>query len=200
MTINFTHYGTLRDDFWQASPDIFIGYGRAGNDTFYGSDVEDVLYGNKGNDTLFGNSGRDFLSGGNGSDTLYGGFGTDEISGGSGNDYLIGYGGGSSTDAEFDFDTLRGDAGSDTFVLGETFAFYASPFFGSIGDYLNDEHARIIDFRRADGDKLQVFGSASDYSIEQNIFGGSYLSYQGNWIAVLENVTDLNLQLDFNFV
>ncbi|MBW4547869.1 MAG: hypothetical protein KME25_25995 [Symplocastrum torsivum CPER-KK1] len=192
MTNNKTYYyGTLGDDFFQLGFDTPIGYGRAGNDTLFGrDDSQDRLYGNKGNDTLLGNGGSDVLFGGYGSDTLYGGSGIDELYGGYGEDYLIGYGGGTAPD--FDFDLLAGGKGADTFVLGEGFAFYTSP--------VSNEHARIIDFNRAEGDKLQVFGSASDYSIEQNIFGGSDISYQGNLIAVVENVINLSLQLDFNFV
>ena len=60
--------------------------------------------------------------------------------------------------------------------------------------------ARIVDFSRAEGDKLQVFGIASDYSLELDVFGGTEISYQNSVIAVVENVTDLSLQLDFNFV
>jgi len=193
MTINDgTYYGTVGDDFWQLSLDTPIGYGRAGNDTLYGSNNSvDSLYGNRGSDTLFGNGGSDGLSGGYGSDTLYGGSGADELDGGAGNDYLVGYGISFGIEPEFEFDLLSGGTGADTFVLGEDFAFYVDPA---------NEFARIVDFSRAELDKIQVFGSASDYSLEQNIFGGSDISYQGNLIAVVENVINLSLQLDFNFV
>ena len=107
----------------------------------------------------------------------------------AGNDYLIGYGGG--TEPEFDFDYLQGGTGADTFVLGESFAFYTSP--------ATDENATIVDFSREEGDKLQVFGSISDYSLEEYP-AGVYVNYQGNLIAAVQNVTDLSLQLDFNFV
>jgi Ca2+-binding RTX toxin-like protein len=191
MTINDgTYYGTVGDDFWQLSIDTSIGYGRAGNDTLFGrDDSQDILYGNRGNDTLLGNGSGDGLFGGYGSDTLYGGSGADELFGGAGNDYLIGYGGG--TEPEFDFDLLEGGTGADTFVLGERFVFYTSPE--------TDEHALIVDFSREEGDKLQVFGSASDYSLEE-YSAGVYVNYQGNLIAAVQNVTDLSLQLDFNFV
>lgn len=185
------YYGTLGNDFWQLSIDTPLAYGRAGNDTLFGSDDrEDLVYGNRGNDTLFGNGNNDVLVGGYGSDTLYGGSGADNLIGGAGNDYLIGYGGG--TEPEFDFDALEGGTGADTFVLGEGFAFYVSP--------VTDEFARIVDFSRAEGDKIQVFGNVSDYSLEVDIFGGTQISYQDNLIAVVDNVTNLSFQLDFNFV
>jgi Ca2+-binding RTX toxin-like protein len=190
MTLNDTYYGTLGNDLFQLGFDTPIGYGRAGNDILFGRDDRyDTLYGNRGNDTLLGNGDGDVLFGGYGSDTLYGGSGTDELFGGAGNDYLIGYGGG--TDPEFDYDLLEGGSGADTFVLGERFVFYASPE--------TEENASIVDFSRAEGDKIQVFGSISDYSL-QSLFGGTEISYQGNWIATVQNVTDLSLQLDFNFV
>ncbi len=192
MTINDgTYYGTVGDDFWQLSLDTPIGYGRAGNDTLYGSSgSDDTLYGNRGSDTLVGNGGDDSLFGGYGADYLSGGTGGDSLSGGAGNDVLIGYSINFGIEPEFEFDTLEGGTGADTFVLGEGFAFYLDE---------GDEFARILDFSRAEGDKLQVFGSPIDYSLEVNVFG-VYVNYQDELIAVVENVTDLNFQLDFNFV
>ena len=194
MTINDgTYYGTLGDDFWQLSLDTPIGYGRAGNDTLFGSDdSNDILYGNRGNDTLFGNDGSDILVGGYGADYLSGGTGGDYLSGGAGNDVLIGYSINFGIEPEFEFDTLEGGTGADTFVLGEGAAFYASP--------VTDEFARIVDFSRAEGDKIQVFGSVSDYTLESDVFGGTIIGYQDNIIAVVENVTNLSLSVDFNFV
>ncbi|NEQ23825.1 MAG: calcium-binding protein [Microcoleus sp. SIO2G3] len=190
MTINDgTYYGTLGDDFWQLSLDTPIGYGRTGNDTLYGSDdSEDTLYGNRGNDSLFGNDGDDLLVGGYGNDVLYGGDDVDELNGGAGNDYLNGYGIGTG----FKLDTLVGGTGADTFVLGEDFVYYLEE---------GDQFALIVDFSRAEGDKLQVFGSISDYSLEDGYAPGmTSVNYQGELIAAVENVTDLNFQLDFNFV
>jgi Ca2+-binding RTX toxin-like protein len=190
MTINDgTYYGTVGDDFWQLSLDTPIGYGRTGNDTLFGSDdSDDTLYGNRGNDTLFGNSGRDDLVGGYGFDALYGGDGRDDLSGGAGNDYLNGYGVGTG----IELDTLVGGTGADTFVLGEDFAYYLEE---------GDQFALISDFSRAEGDKFQVFGSISDYSFEDGYASGmTFINYQGELIAAVENVTDLNLEVDFNFV
>jgi Ca2+-binding RTX toxin-like protein len=188
------YYGTLGDDFWQLDTDTPLAYGRTGNDTLYGSDgSEDTLYGNRGNDSLIGNGGADNLFGGYGADYLIGGAGADSLNGGAGNDILIGYNISFGTEPEFEFDTLEGGTGADIFVLGEGVAFYASPE--------TDEYATIVDFSRAEGDKIQVFGSISDYSLEDgpNI-GQIYVKYQGNLIADVRYVTDLSLQLDFNFV
>jgi Ca2+-binding RTX toxin-like protein len=141
------------------------------------------LVGNGGDDSLFGGYGADYLSGGTGGDYL---------SGGAGNDVLIGYSINFGIEPEFEFDTLEGGTGADTFVLGEGAAFYASP--------VTDEFARIVDFSRAEGDKIQVFGSVSDYTLESDVFGGTIIGYQDNIIAVVENVTNLSLSVDFNFV
>jgi Ca2+-binding RTX toxin-like protein len=135
---------------------------------------------------LYGGDGRDELNGDAGNDVLYGGDDIDELNGGAGNDYLNGYGVGTG----FKFDTLEGGTGADTFVLGEDFAYYLED---------GDQLAFILDFSRSEGDKLQVFGSISDYSLEEYSSGVS-VNYQGELIALVENVTDLNFQLDFNFV
>jgi len=181
------YYGTSGDDFLQLSLDNPIGYGLAGNDALYGSNgSDDTLYGNRGSDFLVGNGGDDVLVGGYGFDSLYGGDGSDELSGGAGNDYLYAYGGGT----EFELDTLEGGTGADTFVLGGDGAFYLEG---------GEQYALIVDFSRAEGDKLRVFGSISDYSLEVNVFG-VYVNYQNELIAVVDNVTDLSLELDFNFV
>jgi Ca2+-binding RTX toxin-like protein len=191
MTIlNGIYYGTLGDDVRRLVRDTSIGYGRAGNDTLYGSSESDnTLYGNRGNDTLFGYGGEDVLVGGYGFDTLYGGDGSDELSGGAGNDYLNAYGVGTG----IEYDTLEGGTGADTFVLGEDSAFYLEG---------GEQYALIVDFSRAEGDKLQVFGSISDYSLDVSLASvfGVQVNYQGEVIAVVQNVPDLSLQLDFNFV
>jgi Ca2+-binding RTX toxin-like protein len=185
MTIyNGTYYGTVGDDFWQLSIDTPIGYGRAGNDTLYGSGT---LYGNRGNDSLFGNDGEDLLVGGYGNDALYGGDGVDSLNGGAGNDYLNAFYT-IPADIGIDSDTLEGGTGADTFVLGEDFVYYYDPE--------NSEFATIVDFSREENDKIQVFGSILDYSLEASASGGTQISRNGNLIAVVENVaiTDFDLQ------
>jgi Ca2+-binding RTX toxin-like protein len=203
-----TFYGSQGDDYFQLGiidPKIHKAFALAGNDgldagagndTLYGNSGNDRLYGSAGKDSLVGGLGRDSLSGGEGNDSLDGGFGrdilygqsgADSLNGGAGRDYLNGYGRGT----EFESDTLTGGTGADTFVLGERFAFYVD---------LGDEFARIKDFSREEGDKIKVFGSISDYSLELNLFGGTYISYQDDLIAVVENITNLDLSVDFKFV
>ena len=97
----------------------------------------DVLTGGTGNDRLSGEGGSDRLSGGAGNDTLSGGAGSDTLLGGDGSDRLAGGTGN---------DVLAGGAGRDAFV------------FTSVADG-ND---RIQDFRRAEGDKIDLSGIDAD--------------------------------------
>jgi Ca2+-binding RTX toxin-like protein len=189
MTIlDGTYYGTLGDDYFTAKPYVTLAYGRAGNDTLFGNDgSEDTLYGNRGSDTLLGNDGNDSLFGGYGADYLNGGDGVDYLNGGPGNDYLNAFYT-IPADIGIDSDTLEGGTGADTFVLGEDFVYYYDPE--------NSEFATIVDFSREEGDKIQVFGSILDYSLEASASGGTQISRNGNLIAVVENVaiTDFDLQ------
>ncbi|MGF1578706.1 MAG: calcium-binding protein [Gemmataceae bacterium] len=132
----------------QAEVDASV-FGRGGNDTIYGGGGNDTLRGNGGADVIFGGTGNATLNGGGGNDNLEGGFGSDLVRGGNGNDTLSG---GARTfyddyldqqnffsdDAQ---DTLRGDAGADTFVVYEG---------------AEDEEV-FFDFdERGDGDEVEV--------------------------------------------
>ncbi|MGB3404034.1 MAG: S8 family serine peptidase [Microcoleaceae cyanobacterium] len=94
-----------------------------GNDTVSGLGGEDTLNGQGGSDLITGNADNDILRGGNQNDTLIGGNGSDTVVGGNGNDVLIG------VDSDGDIgvgerDILRGNAGVDTFVLGDSVNVY----------------------------------------------------------------------------
>jgi Ca2+-binding RTX toxin-like protein len=119
-----------------------------------GGNGNDFLFGSNGNDTLLGDGGSDVLSGGNGSDRITGA----EIGGG-----------------QNEIDLLIGNAGADTFVLGELgktsyddrnglLDKFEDFFNGNIGiDGLSD-FARIIDFKIGE-DIIQVGGLRSDYEL-----------------------------------
>jgi Ca2+-binding RTX toxin-like protein len=158
--------------------------GTSQRDRIEGSIGSDILTGNAGDDVLIGNRGNDFLSGGDGDDLLSGVYGFDDI------ELDNSPGGG-------EVDTLTGGAGADTFVLGNR----AQPFYLYEG---GADAAIITDFNAAEGDILQLFGSANDYSIVfedtdkiavdiyyKNPFGGNEL------IAVLNGVTDFNLNANY---
>ena len=128
-----------------------------------------------------GTPGPDFIVGTVGNDTLFGL---------GGNDTLSGFGFGPS-----EFDTLSGGAGADTFVLGNANgAFYQDGSTQGFGSF-----ATITDFNFAEGDKFQVFGSASDYTLTP-FDNGIDINYKGDLIGFVENTTDVILSEDFIFV
>ncbi|MBE9061536.1 matrixin family metalloprotease [cf. Phormidesmis sp. LEGE 11477] len=171
--------------------DVLLGSDRAqtlqglrGNDQIRAGDGNDVVIGDKGNDQLLGEGGddrllgddnNDLLDGGDGNDSLVGGQGKDMLIGGSGDDYLtgrkgrdtligVGSGEGSSGDSGVgEKDTLIGGGHGDLFVLGsQAGVFYDDGLSDTVG---TDDYAFISDFRSNEGDRIQLHGSASDYSI-----------------------------------
>jgi Ca2+-binding RTX toxin-like protein len=178
------YYGTIYNDIIDPLniSDDYI-FADAGNDIAYGWDGNDTIDGWTGNDTLYGEAGNDYLLGYDGNDTLSGGTGTDTLNGEWGNDILNG--GGYSYDS-FEYDTLTGGAGADTFVLGD--------YFGA--QYEGSGYATITDFNWAEGDKIQVYGNVEDYSL--SAYGsGVDIFYQGDLLAYVENTTDVIPSLDF---
>lgn len=158
--------------------------GTSQNDQIEGSLGNDALSGNAGDDFLKGNRGNDFLAGGDGSDRLNGVY--------DANSFVL---------ANFpglgEVDTLMGGAGADTFVLGDRSAVFY------IGQQDTDA-AIITDFNPAEGDILELFGSANNYAlvfedtdnIAVNIYykkplGGTDL------IAVLNGVSDFSLNANY---
>lgn len=160
------------------------------NDFVYAKRGNDTVYGWDGNDYLDGGAGFDKLYGEEGNDELIGGLSNDTLSGGSGNDTLIG-----SNPAEWDsgageYDRLTGGSGADTFVLGDSFEAY----------YQNSGHATITDFDWSEGDTIQVFGTASDYSLQEKFNGSIDIFYQEDLIANVSNTTDVVISYDFTFM
>ena len=169
--------------------------GIPGDDIIYGGGGHDKLYGDGGNDFLIGDKlfggwsapiGNDLLDGGEGNDWLYGGGGNDTLLGGSDNDYLDGAFGGYTSEQ----DKLTGGSGADVFSLGYT---------GSYTEikYLGEGFATITDFTYWEGDKIQIGGSISDYTLDKsaNISGLDTLDTaiyrNGDLIAVVQDKTDV---------
>jgi Ca2+-binding RTX toxin-like protein len=111
----------------------------AANISGIGNNLANVLSGNAGNNLLDGDGGQDELFGLGGNDLLLGGPSehSDTLDGGDGNDILLGGARG---------DDLTGGAGADRFVVQ---APSESP--GGVG---GQDH--ILDFSRAQGDKIEV--------------------------------------------
>ncbi|MEM9925859.1 MAG: Ig-like domain-containing protein [Cyanobacteria bacterium P01_D01_bin.50] len=148
---NDTLEGGNGDDFLKAG---------TGNDSLDGGDGRDRLYGGGGDDTITGGAGNDFLRGDEGNDSLDGGAGRDRLFGGDGNDTLIGVD--LTTFGVGEKDDLRGEAGTDTFVLGNgSRAFYHDDDSTTKG---KSDYAYILDFET--GDTIQLYGSAEDYTLD----------------------------------
>lgn len=107
------------------------------------------------------------------------------------NPCINGYGGSAG-----EMDGLTGCAGADTFVLGDSStAFYLGSNLG--------EKASVFDFNQAEGDKLQLHGSVSDYTFTVGSYGWGtnaadtalYYNNNGSYdlIAVIQDVSNLSL-------
>lgn len=136
--------------------------GGAGDDTLSGEAGFDTLRGDAGADSLTGGAGIDVLEGGAGDDRLDGGTEPDLLLGGAGADLLIGGLGDDTLEAAGRTDgnplagpdggdSLLGGAGADLFVLqgggDPTWSSLAAP-------------ALVIDFSRAEGDRLRIGDAA----------------------------------------
>lgn len=206
-------YGTIYDDNSTVGPNgkfniALFGtsendyiFGDEGNDAMYGFSGVDVIIGGLGNDAVVGYQNNDWLFGGDGDDDLgewyHGEPGSDYLHGGEGKDILHGYGR-NSEGAEYD--TLIGGGGADIFALGHETTDEAY--------YLGDGYATIVDFTWSEGDKIKVFGSIEDYSLDQsyNWTGDSALDtaiyYKGDLIGIVQDKSGSQVLLteDFNFV
>ncbi len=211
---NDTLYGENDNDILQGNAGYDLLYGGDGNDILMGGDGVDTLYGSNGADIVYGDTGNDILQGDDGADTLYGGIGNDIIYGGIGNDIIDGASNNtenSNTIGKQSIDTLVGGIGSDRFILGNTSAAYyddGQALSSGITDY-----AVIKDLNRLK-DKIQLFGSASDYVVGNlpTDLVGSYaansagvfidkdksksLTANDELIAVVENLNANQLVLD----
>ncbi len=163
--------------------------GTDGDDTAAGGNGDDKMKGEDGNDTLSGLAGDDKLEGKDGNDTLYGGIGNDEVKGGEGDDLLFGIDINSSLLGRGDIDKLKGEKNADTFVLGNA----SGVFYQGDG---NSDYALIEDFKAGDGDRIQLKGSANDYTLGQKVSGlpdGAAIFFQGDVVGVVKDAKALDL-------
>lgn len=163
--------------------------GREGDDTLFGYGGDDTLFGWYGNDYLDAGSGNDKLYGEDGHDTLIGGFDHDTLSGGYGHDTLIGSNPNVNNSGYGEYDVLNGGYGADLFVLGDSYETY----------YQGYGYATISDFYYSEGDKIQVYGSADDYTLTP-YDNGIDINYHGDLIGHIENTTNVIISEDFIFV
>jgi Ca2+-binding RTX toxin-like protein len=130
------------------------------SDTISGLAGGDLLVALFGDDRLFGGVGDDRVDGGSNNDRVDGGAGDDIVLGGNDNDSLFGRDGDDFVRGEAGRDALTGNAGADSFFLGEDLDEDGSVGYESgVGKGNRD---RIIDFNRADGDKIDVSNIDAD--------------------------------------
>ncbi len=216
MTIYDDSFG--EDYYIHSNSDSLTAYGNDGHDKMWGNSADDLLFGDAGNDYLSGGDGNDYLSGGDGNDYLSGALGDDELWGGLGNDYLLGNSGndtlyGVSGDDKLygglgddyldgyalsgvEYDILTGGDGADTFVLGG----FSGAYYQELG------YATITDFSWTQGDKIQLGGDASQYSLAYGDWEGTSATdtlvyYGSDVVGVVQDTTSPSFAWgDFTFV
>jgi serralysin len=138
------------------NPVSTVRNGTNNGETLNGGSSNEIIKGLLGNDILNGNGGNDVLVGGGGNDALYGG---------AGNDVLLGANPLSLTPGRGSYDVLRGDAGSDRYILGDVNAVYYED--GITTNSGRSDYAAILGF--ASGDVIQLKGQAADYMLATGI-------------------------------
>ena len=118
-------------------------------------DADTAIDGTENAEAISAHGENDSLFGDDSLDTLIGGTGNDILVGKENEDCLIGVEQDSTQPGLNEQDTLTGDLGSDSFILGNEAGFYSD------GD---TDLAAIADFNLHE-DKIQLFGSAEQYSL-----------------------------------
>lgn len=172
--------------------------GQSGNDTIYGGDGNDTAGGGADNDTIYGGAGNDSLNAWIGNDYFIGGTGNDIISGQEGLDTLIGVEPTAAQPGNNEIDTLDGgaDADADLFILGDGQVYYDH---NGTPDY-----ALIRSFNGTEGDRIQLYGSISDYTLPENVTGlpagtAIYSNGDSELIAIVKGFIGIDLS-HFSFV
>lgn len=168
--------------------------GVSGQDRLYGENGNDRMAGGSGHDSVYGGKGNDILRGGKGNDVLVGGQGSDSLLGGAGRDRLVGVEPNDPQPGVAEIETLTGGPGADLFVLGDQqHAYYAD-------GPATSNYVTISDFSTREGDRLQLYGQAGDYTVKASPSGlpsGLGIFYEGGQspeiIAVLQGITSLTL-------
>ncbi len=149
-----------------------------------GTAEDDNLKGGLGNDTIIGAAGYDTIEGYGGDDKLRGGLGNDNLDGGDGNDTLNG---------GQNFDRLDGGEGDDVLIGNHG----TDILFGGVGNdlfYLEDVPGQdwIQEFELGE-DKIGLADGMTYDTIEITGEVNSYISYQGEKVAVVLNVNPEDL-------
>jgi serralysin len=185
---NDTISGGGADDFLRGEDGNDLIHGGVGFDDTHGNKGEDTIYGGLGPDWVVGGQDNDLLFGDDGADIVYGNLGVDLLYGGGGGDWVRGGQGDDSLSGDAGDDWMSGDRGSDTVSGGA-----GADIFHVIVDAGID---RVIDFNRAEGDRVQVESGAwttaqvaGDVVItlsgggQMILVGVQLVSLSGDWIS-----------------
>ncbi|HEY9302401.1 MAG TPA: tyrosinase family protein, partial [Phormidium sp.] len=192
-----TLYGGQDNDLIYAGSNEDLLYGDKGDDIIY-TKGKSATYGNQGNDTIYGDQDSNTVYGGKAHDVLYGNDGSDNVYGDKGSDRLIGINPDSYNAGLGEIDLLIGGSEADTFVLGDLITSYYNDSKNT--DPGMNDYALIADFDSTE-DAILLRGSASSYELgatPEGMAKGTAI-YQrtpgvNELIAIVQNVTDLNLQ------
>jgi Ca2+-binding RTX toxin-like protein len=146
------------------------GTGTSGNDT---------LTGGASAETINAAGGNDKVAAGGGSDTVNGGAGADTISGDAGDDRIIG---GAAAD------NLTGGVGADRFV------------YQALSDSISGARDRILDFNRAEGDKIDLSALDANSGASGNqafTFVSGYTGRAGQ-LTIVQEPAGYNIKADVN--
>ena len=153
------------------------------------------------NDPIIGTNGNDYLTGNDKNDSITGGLGSDTLLGGGGNDFLVGVSPTTTNPGKGEIDYLTGDAGYDTFALGNSSKAYYDDTVATnkgLADY-----GRIRDFVLGQ-DRIQLY-SGKSYSLGASPSGlptgtAIYTNSSGTLelIGVVEGVSSSTLLNNFN--
>ncbi|MGH1395963.1 MAG: polysaccharide deacetylase [Trichormus sp.] len=198
---NNTIFGTNGRDIISSFGGDDTIYPNDGNDLVYAGDGRDYVWGSDGDDLIYGEAGNDNLSGGSNNDTLIGGSGSDTLDGDSGVDTLIGVNPNDILAGAGEIDTLYGDGYGDLFILGDKNKAYYND--GNNSTSGTNDYALIKDFSISEGDKIQLYGSASNYKLSGVLFNLSFGNHRTLYLTTggqdeLIGVIDVGLFDIFN--
>ncbi|WP_146347833.1 Ig-like domain-containing protein [Phaeobacter marinintestinus] len=167
-----------------------------------GTNYADVLFGildpfyDAQGDILRGLDGDDLMQTFNGNDSLFGGAGSDNLGGGADDDRLQG----GLAGRDDGIDRLRGESGSDLFILGDR----TGQHYGETVEGATTADLAVVEDFVSGQDRVQLVGSAEDYNLIA--FGGdTFIQHIDGAnlqiIARLDGVTGLDLDSDdFTYV
>ena len=184
------------------------------SESIIGTDESELIFGGDSNQTIDGSGGDDQISGLGGDDTVNGGNGNDLVMGGKNNDRLLGSAGNDTlngvdstqqtTPGKDELDVVNGNAGSDTFVLGDENQVYYNQ--GGTEAEGGQDRMVILDFNPV-VDQIQLHGTSSDYQVSSNASLSTINYIEPNsgvkeLVGVVRNVSglDLNDSSQFEYV